>query len=118
MTSKPKSHSTSSAFKVSASEEGCHYEYRVYYLDLLTEVRGWTKSANKISVAFLNKRKGGPGSGNYIFYVRAVDPAGNRDFDFIEGQNMHIWYYRNPLNWALIMGCGSTGFIVLFGMYM
>lgn len=94
------------------------------------QVRGWTRSANKIDVSFLNKRKvrgavapaaarvlgsssrpqplnltlvcvcvcvcacgpqGGPGSGTYILYVRAVDPAGNRDHMFVEGRNMHTW---------------------------
>lgn len=35
--------------------------------------------------------QGGPGSGTYILYVRAVDPAGNRDHMFVEGRNMHTW---------------------------
>jgi hypothetical protein len=81
-------------------------------------VRGWTKANSKISIRFLSIKAGGPGSGNYIFYVRAVDAAGNRDFTFVEGQNMYTWYYKNPLNWALILGCTGAGVGLLLGIYM
>ena len=36
----------------------------------------------------------GPGHGNYIFYLRAVDPAGNEDVAYQEGRNMYTWRYR------------------------
>jgi len=69
-------------------------------------------------VGFLNVRKGGPGTGNYIFYSRAVDPAGNRDSQFIEGQNMYTWHYKNPLNWAVILSLSGVGFVMLLGGYL
>jgi hypothetical protein len=47
-----------------------------------------------------------------------VDPAGNRDHMFVEGRNMYTWYYKNPLNWTLLLGGGGAAFALLVIMYM
>lgn len=41
-----------------------------------------------VDVSFLNRWRGGPGTGEYILYVRAVDAAGNADFSYRETLNM------------------------------
>jgi hypothetical protein len=40
----------------------------------------------------------------YQLYVRAVDPAGNRDARFIMNQNVYNWYYLSPTPWDIILG--------------
>ena len=45
----------------------------------------------------------GPGEGEYILYVRAVDPAGNVDEDFKEGRNMYTWTYSPTPPYLLIL---------------
>jgi hypothetical protein len=50
-------------------------------------------------------------------YVRAVDPAGNRDFTFVEGQNMYTWDYKNPRNWGLILGLSGGALAILIFAY-
>lgn len=48
----------------------------------------WTDRVASLDVSFLNRWRGGPGAGEYILYVRAVDPAGNTDFSYREKLNM------------------------------
>lgn len=46
----------------------------------------------------------GRGRGRYIFYVRAIDPAGNRDNSFEEGRNMYTWLYQPaPPGWTIFL---------------
>ena len=62
---------------------------------------GWLKHSNDIGEeSNTNTEKGdqqgdnsGPGHGNYIFYLRALDPAGNVDLNYDEGRNMYTWRY-------------------------
>ncbi|CAN0497144.1 unnamed protein product, partial [Laminaria digitata] len=51
-------------------------------------VTKWTDRISSLDVSFLNRWAGGPGSGQYILYVRAIDPAGNADFSYREDLNM------------------------------
>jgi hypothetical protein len=63
-----------------------------------------------IHVDWLDWRMGGPGNGHYVLYLRAIDPAGNRDERFVLGRNMHKWRYISPTPWDIIFGC-IAGFI-------
>ena len=92
-------HDTSETlFTFKSNKEGSIYRYRVYFGDNLKELRHWTKAYVQEDVGWLKSynddgedsnthtAKGkaqeaneGPGHGNYIFYLRAVDPAGNED---------------------------------------
>jgi len=103
ITKQPSSGSSQYTFQFITDEEGCIYEYRVYFLDENYEVRPWTLSYGSADISFLDDAKGGPGEGEYIFYVRAIDPAGNRDSLYEEGRNRVIWTYVPPLPWALII---------------
>ena len=81
--------------------------YRVYWGDRLRELRHWSKVYSQEDVGWLKsyndlgedsnthtpkgdgqEKNEGPGHGNYIFYLRAVDPAGNEDLRYQEGRNM------------------------------
>jgi hypothetical protein len=42
--------------------------------------------------------------GDYILYVRAVDPAGNSDERYIPGRNWYSWHYVSPIPWDIIFG--------------
>lgn len=55
---------------------------------LFFQVVAWTDRIDSVDVSFLNRWRGGPGTGEYILYVRAVDAAGNADFSFRDTLNM------------------------------
>lgn len=107
----PRTVSPDSAFKFEADEAGVTYEYRVWDAYNYKEIRPWVPVTFKTDVAWLNWRasqiqvKGGPGYGKFTMYLRAVDPAGNRDERFILGRNMYTWVYISPLPWDIIIGC-------------
>ncbi|CAM9666856.1 unnamed protein product, partial [Phaeothamnion confervicola] len=72
----------------------------------------WADETGSASVSFLNRWDGGPGEGHYIAYVRAVDPAANIDYSYVEGLNMYTWHYVSPLPWGIIFGT-LGGFLAL-----
>merc|ERR1711937_949802 len=81
------------------------FEYLVYDADENQVVRTWDRSLGKAQVNWLDKYyENGPGSGFYIFYVRAVDAAGNVDvvFDGLRFRNMYKWKYNTRLPWDYI----------------
>eukprot|EP00616_Rhizochromulina_sp_CCMP1243_P006040 CAMPEP_0118998604 /NCGR_PEP_ID=MMETSP1173-20130426/63158_1 /TAXON_ID=1034831 /ORGANISM="Rhizochromulina marina cf, Strain CCMP1243" /LENGTH=794 /DNA_ID=CAMNT_0006950099 /DNA_START=14 /DNA_END=2398 /DNA_ORIENTATION=+ len=99
-------------FTFTADEESI-FQYRVYYADHLKEVREWTPAYRGTNVGWLKnfndlgeksnsktengkkqKVNRGPGDGNYVFYVRAIDAAGNVDASFKNGRNLYKWRYR------------------------
>lgn len=102
MRNPPKSHTSNPYFKLSSDKAGCYYEYRIWDPYNFKEVRGWAPVVKKASVSWLNWRKGGPGTGRYQIYFRAVDPAGNRDYGFQMGENVYNWYYVSPTPWDII----------------
>ena len=67
-----------STFIFDSEEQGCFFEYRLWDPYAYMQLVPWTPVVKKADVAFLDWRMGGPGSGIYVLYVRAVDPAGNR----------------------------------------
>jgi hypothetical protein len=112
----PPSGSSETVFKFSSNKEGSFFRYRVYWGDRLRELRPWSKAWRQESVGWLKSYNdvfekanthtelgkdqdsvgggnAGPGHGNFIFYLRAVDPAGNEDLLYSEGRNMYTWRY-------------------------
>jgi hypothetical protein len=100
----PVSHTPQPYFFLSSDKPGSYFEYRVWDPYNFVEVRGWTAIVKKGSVSWMNWRKGGPGTGRYQIYFRAVDPAGNRDEKFVMGKNVYNWYYVSPTPWDIIFG--------------
>ena len=70
---------------------------------------------HKVDVSWLNWRKKGPGTGWYTLYLRAVDPAGNRDYLYTNNKNVYNWRYVSPTPWDIIFGClgGFIGLLIL-----
>ncbi|CBN77937.1 Probable 3\',5\'-cyclic phosphodiesterase pde-4 [Ectocarpus siliculosus] len=111
----PSSYTSGSDFDFTCDEEVCYYEVRVFDGDESLEVVAWTDRVESADVSFLNRWRGGPGTGEYILYVRAVDAAGNADFSYRETLNMHTWTYVSPLPWRIIVPVFFSGvFLILF----
>jgi hypothetical protein len=77
MINPPKTHTSNPYFVLSADKAECYFEYRVWDPYNYKEIRGWTPVVKKASVSWMNWRKGGPGTGRYQVYFRAVDAAGD-----------------------------------------
>jgi hypothetical protein len=79
------------------------------------ELRKWTPVVRKTDIGWLDWRKGGPGNGEYTLYVRAIDPAGNRDRLYIDDDNVYTWYYVSPIPWDIIaeVVCAFLGLVGL-----
>ena len=128
----PEPASSETVFKFKTNKEGSFYRYRVYWADRLKELRPWSKAYVQEDVGWLKSYNdvgepsnthtelgkaqdevgnAGPGHGNYIFYLRSVDPAGNEDLTYQEGRNMYTWRYAPDPPGALI----SIVFLSLFG---
>ena len=107
---KPRSKTPDYRFRFWADEPGCVFEYRIWDNYKFKEIRKWTPVMWFTHVDWLDWRMGGPGNGNYVLYLCAIDPAGNRDERFVLGRNMHKWRYISPTPWDIIFGC-IAGFI-------
>merc|ERR1712065_51307 len=116
MSKKPRDRTTDFEFYFAATEPGCKFEYRVYDPVDYKVVKDWTPVVKKADVRWLDRRNGGPGNGEYIMYVRAIDPAGNFDIKYDNGRNFYKWYYISPLPWDIIAeGIGSFIGLGIFG---
>jgi hypothetical protein len=104
----PKQHSPDNTFTLTSDKAGSHFEYRVWDPYNYKEVRGWTAFTKNAGVYWMNWRKGGPGSGLYRIYFRAIDPAGNVDERFVMGRNVYEWYYVSPTPWDIIFSLIAT----------
>lgn len=120
-----------STFSFEADEAGCYFEWRLWDKKKYKEMVPWTKTIRKVDVSWLDWRKNGPGGacvtcqplawtsrvdswsslhvlclsdGDYILYVRAVDPAGNSDERYVPGRNWYSWHYVSPIPWDIIFG--------------
>ena len=113
--SKPSTRTSQSAFIFSSNKAGCYFEYRIWDPANYRLIRPWTPVVYQTDVAWLDSRQGGPGTGLYAMYVRAIDPAGNRDVYFAEGYNVYTWVFVDPIPWDIILGVlgGFIGFCIL-----
>lgn len=111
---KPSSGTWEGLFEFKCDEqysEWCRYEYRVFKGtgdEPLHVWRDWFANNGTLDFGsswwwpmqgpngFL------PESGMYTLQVRAVDPAGNKDIDFIEGVNQHTWEHFAEPPWPII----------------
>jgi hypothetical protein len=109
---KPKANTADSIFRFAANEGGCSFEYRVWDSLRFKEIRKWSPVVRQTNLEWLDWRKGGPGNGRYVLYVRAVDPAGNRDEKYEKGRNVFAWNYVSPTPLDIIFGC-VAGFLFL-----
>jgi len=105
MTQKPKSNTPNAWFRFSSNKPGCVFQMRVWDPLNYHEIRPWRSVANRQYVGFLQWQMGGPGNGLYRVYSRAVDAAGNKDYLYIPGTNVHTWYYISPIPWPIIGAC-------------
>lgn len=106
----PRTESSDHVFDfISETNEPVMFEYRLWNPYKYKELRSWTAVARKTDVYWLNWRLGGPSNGFYTMYVRAIDPAGNKDvlYKFGSDGNVYRWKYFSPTAWDII-------FIVLF----
>ena len=102
-------------FKARPDKEGTILEHLLLDADEHDIVRTWDRTRSKARVKWLDYWfKGGPGSGNYIFYVRSLDPAGNIDISYSRS-NLYKWKYNTALPWHIIGGTigGFIGLCIL-----
>ena len=105
MLMKPLSHSTQSKFRFDSNEDGAtQFEYKLFDKVERLPVTPWLRTTvnQVIDVSWLDTKKDGPGNGWYTLYLRAIDPSGNRDSAYMINQNVHTWYYIQPLPWGKI----------------
>jgi len=123
MPTKPLTNTDNEWFFFAANKPGCFFEYKIWDPYNYIQIRKWTTATKKTSIGWLSWRiksldypLGGPGNGWYQLYVRAVDPAGNRDEKYVLNVNVHMWYYVSPTPWDIIAEATGTFIgLVLFG---
>ena len=116
--SKPASNTYADVFEFGTDEPGCVFEYRVWDPYNYIELRPWTPVVKKTIVGWLDWRVGGPGNGMYQMFVRAVDPAGNRDERYVLGRNVYEWYYLSPIPSDIIAAAVMTFLALCFFGYL
>lgn len=114
MKTKPTSGTWEGLFEFSCDEqfpEWCRYEYRVFKGDggePLEVWRDWFTNDGTVDFGtswwWPMQGPNGylPHSGMYTLQVRAVDPSGNKDIDFVEGVNQHTWEHFAEPPWPII----------------
>lgn len=123
MPTKPLTNTDNEWFYFASDKPGCYFEYKIWDPYNYIEIRKWTTATKKTNIGWLSWRikspdypSGGPGNGWYQLYVRAVDPAGNRDEKYVMNVNVHMWYYVSPTPWDIIAEAVGTFLgLVLFG---
>lgn len=118
ITTKPRSRSPQFQFFFDSNEAGAHvFQYKLMQDD--TDITAWlvTTKDRGVDVSWLDNKKGGPGRGWYTMYVRAVDPAGNRDALFSTQANVYRWYYVPPIPYGVVSGCIVTALLLVVAGY-
>ena len=114
----PASFTPQFTFSFDSNEDGAHvFEYKLFRDR--EDITNWTITTSSIGadVSWLDDKKGGPGKGWYTLFVRAVDPAGNRDKYFSTQTNVYRWYYIPPVPWGAVSGGILTGLVLIIGGY-
>jgi hypothetical protein len=115
---KPASLTPQFEFFFDSNEDGAHvFEYKLFRDS--QSITNWTTTTASIGVdvSWLDDKKGGPGKGWYTLFVRAIDPAGNRDSSFSTKTNVYRWYYVPPIPWAFVAGGIISGLVLIVGVY-
>uniref|UniRef100_A0A7S2M3Q2 Uncharacterized protein n=1 Tax=Skeletonema marinoi TaxID=267567 RepID=A0A7S2M3Q2_9STRA len=118
ITTQPRFRSPQFQFYFDSNEAGAHvFEYKIMRDE--TDITPWliTTKQRGVNVAWLDNKKGGPGRGWYTLYVRAVDPAGNRDALFSTQANVYRWYYVPPIPYGVVSGCIVTALLLIVAVY-
>ncbi|GFH59666.1 hypothetical protein CTEN210_16142 [Chaetoceros tenuissimus] len=100
---KPKSKTSQSKFRFECNDDGVVFEYKIVDYSERLDVTPWmlVQKDEEVDISWLDSKKGGPGSGWYSIYVRAVKPSGNRDISY-SSNNTYTWFYIQPLPWGKI----------------
>ena len=116
MTGRPQTQSSQAWFTFASNKPGCIFEMRVWNPVVYKEIRPWVPVSRRLPIGFLQWQLGGPGNGIYSVYVRAIDPAGNKDYLYIPDNNVYQWFYISPTPWPIIGACiGSLLGVGLIG---
>ena len=121
MAVRPKSYSSRSIFMFESNEDGVfQFEYKIFDAKERLDVTPWlvTTLSEGVDISWLDSKLGGPGSGLYTLYVRAIDPGGNKDFVFSTSRNCYTWFYLQPLPWRVISGAICAGIIIVLAAYL
>ena len=98
-------------------------EYKIVDSEEKRDVIPWTLTTKTQGASVLKlldldwPYMSGPGTGEYLFYLRAVDPAGNVGFQFQE-ENVYKWTFMSPHPWGWIIGGICLGIFMLMLLYM
>ena len=108
----PRSDTSESTFAFQClNKEWAIYEWEMHTLND-TVVRNWTSVLTQMNyLTWLT-------SGEYKMYVRATDPAGNKDIEFIRYQNVYDWIYVKAPPWGLIIGLICLFIVICIGIYL
>ncbi|CAK4219683.1 unnamed protein product [Aphanomyces euteiches] len=112
MTSVPESYSHTTVFSFAGSKPGTIFQYHV--LDMVEKlvVRNWTNCLHEVDfVEWLD-------GGLHRFRVRAVDAAGNVEFEFEDGRNQYVWVYVPRPPWNLIIAMLVLFFVICLGVFL
>ena len=90
-----------------SDEPGCIFEYHVFDTVEHLVIRNWTKSLGELD--FITWMDGG----RHRIRIRAIDPAGNVDAEFVDGINEYTWVYVPVLPWGLIIGLSITFALIM-----
>jgi len=119
ITRRPESDTHDSLFSFQSDEAGASlFQYKIVDAEERRDVTPWivTTEHHGANVNYLDDKKGGPGKGIYILYVRAIDPSGNIYFGFSD-DSIHMWRYIPPPPWGAILGYSSLLLLVGLGGY-
>ena len=121
---RPNSRTSQATFEFDTDTAGASvFEYKVVDADEKQEVIPWTVTTRTqgADVSHLLDSQPvdfkGPGTGRYLFYLRALDPAGNAGYQFEDG-NVYLWLYVTPLPWVWFIGIiiFATSFLIFLFM--
>ena len=110
ITTRPASMTPQFTFSFDSNEDGAQvFEYQLFLND--EAITNWitTTASFGADVSWLDDKKGGPGKGRYSIFLRAIDPAGNRDMLFSTLTNVYQWHYVPPIPWSFVAGGIITG---------
>ena len=116
----PETYTHDTIFSFASNEPGAFlFEYKIIDVVERRELTPWlvTTEVVGVDVSWLDNKKGGPGKGIYVLYVRAIDPSGNKEFRYSIQSNMHVWMYLPPLPWGTIFGFTILLIFIIMSLY-